>query len=236
MFDVYCQVRRVHAHAPLHRPHWSSHTPTPRRSQSVTQLRAMALVRLPCYQHYHTSPVALTRTARPHPAKADFESICSSGRIRATLNALDEACDARGVTDFGVDARASRCVARSRCGWEAVRGASRPVVGFEQTALGGGASLSALRCAGLTRPFSRPAPATVDPEDAARAARCAAKQAELERLHAEIAEVRCFNALHSSHAPTSHGWVDTHTHRWRKLTRLSWRPWRNAVRRWQRQL
>lgn len=83
--------------------------------------------------------------------------------------------------------------------------------GFEQAALGG-ASLSALRCAGLTRPFSRPAPATVDPEDAARAARCAAKQAELERLHAEIAEVCCFNALHSSHAPTSHGWVDTHTH------------------------
>ena len=36
----------------------------------------------------------------------------------------------------------------------------------------------------------RPAPATVTPEDAARAARCAAKQAELERLHAEIAEVR----------------------------------------------
>lgn len=28
------------------------------------------------------------------------------------------------------------------------------------------------------------------PEDAARAARCAAKQAELERLHAEIAEAR----------------------------------------------
>ena len=87
-----------------------------------------------------------------------------------------------------------------------------PLWGSNKQPWAGSASLSALRCAGLTRPFSRPAPATVDPEDAARAARCAAKQAELERLHAEIAEVRCFNALHSSHAPTSHGWVDTHTH------------------------
>lgn len=105
-------VRRVLAGA---RPAGArAQTLSPRAAQSVQQLRTMAL--------------------------ADFEKLAVEGGGRAHLNALDRACEARGVTGLGADA-----------------------------------------------PLARLPAAALAPEAAARAARCAAKQAELERLHGELA-------------------------------------------------
>ena len=81
----------------------------------------------------------------------------TEGGSRVFLNELDRACEARGVSGLGADAAVLRCFD-----------------GLQRRSFNADAPHSL-------------APAAVSPEDAARAARCAAKAAEVERLHVELA-------------------------------------------------
>lgn len=49
--------------------------------------------------------------------QAEFENICSESRGRSYLNQLDRACEARGVTEMGEDAPATRCVRAAADNW-----------------------------------------------------------------------------------------------------------------------